>query len=85
MSVLIEEELDNDLVFAVTVSTDGGTTWKSLGDLTIDAEKREGILTFKVTGSKARFKLTTSSATECFTISEVTYRVRARGLEINVD
>jgi hypothetical protein len=85
LSVKLEERPSSDLSFTVTGSTDGGNSWKALGTLTIASDKREGKLTFKLTGSVIRIRLTSTSNVSPYTISEIVLRVRPRGLEVNFE
>ena len=67
--------------FLTLGSEDGGNSWRNLGTLSIPTTKREGSVDFGITGSAIRFRLSSSSITESYVISEYGIRVRARGRE----
>lgn len=78
----LEDVVSGDKEFAVTGSTDRGETWKSLGTLTISDGKDEGYVSFRLTGSLLRFKVTGSPNMTPFTINEYTMRIKQRGKQI---
>jgi hypothetical protein len=82
----LEEPATTALDFAVYGSVNKGVTWKLLTSnkqLTIDADEDEGFVNFRLTGSLCRFKLVCSTATRSYTISEYTFRYKARGTEFD--
>lgn len=83
LSIKIDRELASDLIFTVTGSTDRGVNWKDLGTITIEAGEDEGKVDFRLTGSTARFRLTSDSEVNPYIIMEVVLRVFGRGLEVH--
>lgn len=84
LSLKIDRILDTGetLLFTVTGSVDRGHTYKFLGTITINAGEDEGKINFRLTGSMARFKFVSDSNVKSYTISEIVYRVRTRGIEV---
>lgn len=82
-SARIDRVLSADLALTISFSLNAGQTWKSAGIIKIAAGYREGFVNFKATGSIIRFSLRTSSAVECFRVTEVTRRVVGRGVEVH--
>lgn len=81
LSVKIDRELDDDLEFTVTGSTDQGYSWESLGTLTIEAGYDEAFINFLITGSTVRYRLRSSSNVTCYVILDMITRVKPRGIE----
>ncbi len=67
--------------FDVKGSTDRGRTWKPLGTLRIRPTYDEGYVNFRLTGSTLRFRLTSTSDVEQYTVTEMVLRVVPRGME----
>jgi hypothetical protein len=80
-SIRTDEVVDSDVLFRVSVSTDGGSTWSSLGTMTIGEGEREAVLDFLVTDSAARFRFFSSTAVTPYVISELVLKVVLRGME----
>jgi len=85
VSVKLKDTVASDLNFDVSVSHDGGTTYKQLTNanqkLSITAGKLEGFWTFRTTGSAPRFKITGSTSVAEYVITELTFRFYGRGKE----
>lgn len=81
-SLKLEDYVDNEVGFSAYVSVNRGRTWKSLGTLYIRADHDEGFLTFRTVGSIARFKLTSGSQVEPYTVNEIVVRARPMGTDI---
>ena len=82
LGVKLEDIPSAELTFLVFGSVDRGQQWKTLGTITIDADQNESRTCFRLTGTMARFRLTSNSAVSPYTINEITYRVRGVGREI---
>lgn len=85
LTVRLDDDFETSLnprsaVITMTVqgSTDYGRTWKSLGTLTFGTTDVEDKLNFRLTGTTARFKLTSSTIVEPYTILELGLRVKTR-------
>jgi hypothetical protein len=76
------ENVDEDVAFVVQCSKDRGSTWKSLGTLTVPSGSDEGKVDFRMRGSMLRFRLTSSSEVEPYTVSELVFRLKSGGLEV---
>lgn len=72
------------IVFAVSISTNRGISYKSVGNITIPVGKDEGYVNFRATGSTLRVKLTSSSFAPSYYISEYTIRAIGFGEELDV-
>lgn len=84
LSIKIDRVLSSDLTFNVYWSTDRGRNWTSAGTCTIDAGDDETYIDFLATGSTVRFRLTSDSQVEEYTIQEIVRRVVGRGMEIHL-
>lgn len=78
-SVKIDRRLSVELAFTLLGSTNEGTSWRSLGLLTIPAGEDEARLNFQLTGATLRFRLVSSSSVEVYEILEMTLKIKARG------
>lgn len=81
LSIKLRDVTATSLAFTVTGSPNRGTTFKSLGTLTIPANDDEGYVNFRITGSIVRFRLVSQVDVDPYVISEVVVRARHRGLE----
>lgn len=70
------------VTFAVSISTNRGRNWRSVGTLSITVGDDEGWINFKAFGSHLRFKLTSYSLSTPYWISEYGLRVRLAGAEL---
>jgi hypothetical protein len=82
LTLKMEENVDEDVAFVVQCSKDRGSTWKSLGTLTVPSGSDEGKVDFRMRGSMLRFRLTSSSEVEPYTVSELVFRLKSGGLEV---
>lgn len=80
-SVKLLEPVTSALTFTVSGSIDRGNTWKSLGNLVIDAGDDEGYVNFRLKGQLARFRLQSSTNVTGYTMVEFTRRVATQGRE----
>lgn len=88
LSMKVEKQLGataNPITFKVKGSVDRGQSWKNLGTLTIAAGNDEGKLTFRMTGSMLRLKVTETSINPPFQIVDMILRVKARGREMRYE
>ena len=74
----------SDIVFTVEGSVDRGQSWKQLGTMTLSVGDDETAINFLLTGSTARFRLTSSSIVTSWRLEELAIRVRGRGLETHI-
>ncbi len=81
MKIYAPDGLDGDLEFVVQGSGDQGSSWKSLGTLSIPEGENEGKVNFKLTSSHARFKFTTGSNVRPYYVTEISMKVKGRGIE----
>lgn len=72
------------LVFNVSVSSNRGYTYRSVGPLTIPSAKDEGYVNFRVTGSTLRVKLESALQIQEYSVSEYSIRVIGFGEELDV-
>lgn len=70
-----------NLLYNVEVSGNEGRSWRDIGILRILVGKDEGYVNFRATEAHARFRLTLSDTLKPYWITEMTFRVRPRGLE----
>lgn len=84
--VRIDRALTANLSVGLRYSLDQGETWTtpSYGNRTIVAGKRETFFGIRGTGSQIRFEVTFRGSVESFYVTEMTYRVIGRGLEVSV-
>lgn len=73
-----------DIEIAVEGSVDRGLSWKPLGTMTLAVGDDETAINFLLTGSTARFRLTSSSIVTPWRLEELAIRVRGRGLETHI-
>ena len=85
LSLKLEQPLVSNLTFLVEGSTNRGTSWKTLGNLTITAGETEGKTDFKLTGGIGRFRLTTQTNNYQYTVNEIVFKVKLRGQEVRYD
>jgi hypothetical protein len=85
LSLRIDHRPSADLLFTVQGSEDSGNMWKELGNFTIDTEHVEGRLSFFLTGSALRLRLTSTSRASKYIIGDATLRVIGRGDEFDLD
>jgi len=85
LTVRLSDRPSGTLAFAVAVSLDGGNSWKDKGTLTIASTKVEDKVDFRATGSAIRVRLTSTSAVEPYTISEISLKAQPRGEEVEFD
>jgi len=85
LSVRLDDDFELTTVPRATVitmvvqgSTDYGRTWRSLGQLVFGINDVEDKLCFRLTGTTARFKLTSSTVVLPYTILELGLRVKTR-------
>ncbi len=71
--------------YIVEASSNEGRDWKSLGILRILQGHDEGYVNFRITGSHVRFRFTLEDTFKPYWITEITFRVRPRGLEFSSD
>lgn len=81
ISIKLRETTTTAIPFTVTGSVNRGGTFKSLGTLTIGAGRDEAYVTFRLTGSIARFRFVTQVNVPPYVITEIVVRARHRGLE----
>jgi hypothetical protein len=81
-SLKLEDYTDTEVAFTASVSTNRGRTWKSIGTLYIREDSDEGFVTFRTVGSMARFKFTSGTQIEPYTINEIIIRARPMGPDI---
>jgi hypothetical protein len=67
--------------FAVQGSVTGGRSWKNLGTVTIPADKDEGYVNFRLSGSMVRFRLSSTSVVDPYVVTGLGLRVRMSGSE----
>lgn len=77
----VDEVYNEQIVFTVTGTANRGKSWKSLGTLTIETDKDEGYVNFRLSGSTGRIKLTSSSQCRSYEINEIGLRVVGSGIE----
>ena len=82
LGVKLEDLPSTELTFYVSGSVDRGRTWKTLGTIDIDTDADEGRTSFRLTGSAARFRLTSNSEVSPYILAEITYRLTTRGREV---
>jgi hypothetical protein len=82
LSLKLEDYAPEEISFTVLGSVDRGQTEKSLGTLTVPADRDEAKITFRLTGSIARFRLVSTSNVAVYTINEIVIRARVRGREV---
>ena len=82
VSLKLEEFTTEEVAFTTSVSTNRGRTWKSLGTLYVREDNDEGFLTFRTIGSTARFKFSSGSQVDPYTINEIIVRARPMGSDI---
>jgi len=82
VSLKLEEYTNTEVAFSTAVSTNRGRTWKSLGTLYVREDNDEGFLTFRTIGSTARFKFSSGSQVDPYTINEIIVRARPMGSDI---
>jgi hypothetical protein len=75
------EDYTSKITWKVEGSTDGGDTFKNLGNLVIYAGKEEGFVNFRLHGSTLRFKLTSSDQVKPYWVDSMVVRVRTSGRE----
>ena len=81
LSVKIDTFLTAPLSFTLEGSKNRGNTWKSLGTISIPVGYDEGRVTFKLTSTTHRFRLTSNSLVGPYTIMELVMRIAPRGEE----
>lgn len=79
LALRLDKQARSDISFSIQASNDSGVTWYSLGSARIRQGGKEGRCNFLHTGSAARFRISSSSEVESYTITEVTVDVRKRG------
>lgn len=79
-----DQTLTGPVQFAVEASINRGKRWKPVGTITIPATGDEGYVNFRVTGSTVRFRLTSTSPVESYTITEYVIKARLHGSERDV-
>lgn len=84
LSLKVSGERSTDLSFSVSVSADRGRSWKSGGVLTIPSDSDEDAVNFRCSGSTLRFRLSSNSLVEEYTIEEVVLKVSGRGGEVHL-
>jgi hypothetical protein len=82
MSIKTDRLLSSDTTFVVQGSTNRGLDWKSLGNLVIHQNEDESDVSFKLTGSMIRFRVTIGSITPPFKVTEIILHLAKRGREI---
>jgi len=75
--------LTETLTFGLEGSTNHGTTWRDLGNLVFPAGDLESSVTFRISGSSIRFRITSENATHAYLVSEMGVRVRGGGSELS--
>lgn len=70
-----------EFVGDLSVSTNGGETWRPLGKLIFTENDTEDSISFRLTSSRARFRIQGYSDVAGLTILEMTIRVKLRGAE----
>ena len=83
-SLKIDAELADDLSFYVEVSRNRGRSWKYVGTMNILAGADEGAVSFRQKGSTHRIRLTTSSVTAPFSVSEFVLKVIPASEEVHL-
>lgn len=76
--------LGGNVVFNAWVSVNRGRSFKSVGVITIPADKDEGYVNFRATGSTLRVKLTSTSQVTSYYLAEYTLRAIGFGEELDV-
>ena len=84
MKVSFDTYPTTNTLFSVQGSWNRGRSWKSLGSLTIRAGNDEGYVTFLMTSSHVRFRLTCTSEVAPYTVEELVIKVRGRGAELSI-
>lgn len=69
--------------WVVSASWNRGRNWRQLGVIRIRPNFDEGYVTFLMTSSHVRFKITSEEAVGPYTISEVVIKARERGRELH--
>ena len=72
-----------DIVFAISISMNRGTTWRSLGNMTIKQGNDEGYINFRATGPHVRFLITSSSSVTPYYITEMSRLASVRGVQMD--
>jgi hypothetical protein len=91
ISLKIDTFLASNLTFRVEFSNNRGRTWKTIANpaagtqMTIEAGEDEGYVSFKGRGSTARFKFTSSTACEPYSIVEWVLTYVSAGPEWRTD
>jgi hypothetical protein len=83
LNTLSEYGRTGTVVFLAQASNDRGLTWKTIGTLSVPTNKSEDTISFRITGSTLRFRLTSASVVEPYEINEYTLRINGRGIEAN--
>lgn len=83
LSLKIEETSgrSESILFQVSGSADRGNTWKDLGTMEIGTDDDEGEVSFRITSSHIRFRITSRSQVPPYWITEIGRRVTLRGNE----
>jgi len=75
----LHERAPARLEFRIESSDDSGETWYAMGRLIVNANGKEGRCNFIHTGSASRFRITSTSESLAYIVTELTFDVRIRG------
>jgi hypothetical protein len=70
------------IVFSVSLSRDGGKTWKVFGSLSIAVGETKGYVNRRVTGTIFRFRVSSTSLVGTYVIEEIQLDVKGAGKEL---
>jgi len=74
----------NDITFAISISTDRGRVYRSIGNMIIKSGNDEGYINFRATGPHIRFLITSSSSVTPYYITEMSRLASLRGVQQDI-